>query len=55
MKRNGYLLDFWCLGVLLYLAVYLAVTLVARPEATLETALIRGLGTAGFVLLTFIL
>ncbi len=38
-----------------YLAVYVAVTLLRDGNATLETALIRGLGTAAFVLLTIIL
>jgi nitrite reductase/ring-hydroxylating ferredoxin subunit/DMSO/TMAO reductase YedYZ heme-binding membrane subunit len=43
------------LGVSLYLAVFVGVTFLVRPEATLETALIRGLGTAGLVLLHLIL
>jgi len=42
-------------GVLLYLLLFLAVTFAVRPEATLETALIRGLGTGSFVLLHLIL
>jgi sulfoxide reductase heme-binding subunit YedZ len=38
-----------------YLAVFLGVTLAARPEITAETALIRALGTAALVLLHLIL
>ncbi len=42
-------------GVALYLLVFVGVSLTVRPEGTLETALIRGLGTAGLVLLHIIL
>lgn len=42
-------------AVVLYLALYLGITFVVRPEATLETGLIRGLGTAALLLLTLIL
>lgn len=42
-------------GVLLYLAVFMAVSAAVFPEATLETLLIRGLGTAALVLLHIIL
>ncbi len=42
-------------GVVLYLTLFVGVTFLARPEATLETALIRGLGTGSFVLLHLIL
>jgi nitrite reductase/ring-hydroxylating ferredoxin subunit/DMSO/TMAO reductase YedYZ heme-binding membrane subunit len=42
-------------GIVLYLAVFVGVTFAVRPEATLETTLIRGLGTAALVLLHLIL
>jgi nitrite reductase/ring-hydroxylating ferredoxin subunit/DMSO/TMAO reductase YedYZ heme-binding membrane subunit len=42
-------------SVLGYLAAFVGATLATDPNATLETALIRGLGTAGFALLTVIL
>ncbi len=42
-------------GLALYLAVFAGVSFYTRPEATLETVLIRGLGTAGLLLLHFIL
>ncbi|MCM2269420.1 MAG: ferric reductase-like transmembrane domain-containing protein [Thermoanaerobaculia bacterium] len=38
-----------------YLAIFLAVTFVARPEITLETALIRAFGTAALALLHLVL
>ena len=41
--------------VFVYLATFLGVTLGRDPHATLETALIRGLGTAALVLLTVVL
>lgn len=41
-------------GILLYLALFVTLTL-RDPDATLETALIRGLGTAALVLLHLIL
>jgi nitrite reductase/ring-hydroxylating ferredoxin subunit/DMSO/TMAO reductase YedYZ heme-binding membrane subunit len=43
------------LSVLAYLTAFVGATLAADPDATLETALIRGLGTGAFVLLTVIL
>ena len=43
------------LSVLGYLAAFVGATLAADPDATLETALIRGLGTGAFTLLTVIL
>ncbi|MDX1503929.1 MAG: Rieske 2Fe-2S domain-containing protein [Thermoanaerobaculia bacterium] len=43
------------LGVLLYLAVFLGVGLLLRPNATAETLLIRALGTAAFLLLHVVL
>jgi len=45
------------LGALLalYLTVFLGVTALARPEITIETALIRAFGTAAFVLLHVVL
>jgi nitrite reductase/ring-hydroxylating ferredoxin subunit len=42
-------------GVVLYLALFVGVSFAVRPEVTLETALIRGLGTGSFVLLHLIL
>jgi len=42
-------------GLVLYLTVFAGVTFLAEPGATLETILIRGLGTAGLMLLHFIL
>jgi sulfoxide reductase heme-binding subunit YedZ len=42
-------------GVLLYLAAFVIVHLIARPTATVETILIRAFGTAAFVLLHVIL
>ncbi len=42
-------------GVVLYLAVFTGVSFSTVPEATLETVLIRGLGTAGLLLLHVIL
>ncbi len=42
-------------GLVLYLAVFAGVTSVVQPNATAETVLIRGLGTAGLLLLQFIL
>ena len=42
-------------GVLLYLAVFVGVGTLARPEATLETLLIRGLGTCALLLLHVVL
>jgi nitrite reductase/ring-hydroxylating ferredoxin subunit/DMSO/TMAO reductase YedYZ heme-binding membrane subunit len=41
--------------MLAYLGTFVGITLVRDPEATLETALIRGLGTAALVLLTLVL
>ncbi|MEJ2086315.1 MAG: ferric reductase-like transmembrane domain-containing protein [Acidobacteriota bacterium] len=43
------------LGVLLYLGVFIGLGLVLRPKATLETLLIRALGTAALFLLHVIL
>ncbi len=42
-------------GVLLYLGIFVVVGILAHPTATLETLLIRGLGTAALVLLHVIL
>ncbi len=42
-------------GVLGYLALFVAVTLLAKPHATLETALIRAFGTAALLLLHVVL
>jgi len=42
-------------GIVLYLAVFIGGTLVLRPNATVETALIRGLGTCAFLLLHVVL
>lgn len=41
--------------VLVYLALFISVSLLRDPNATIETALIRSLGTAAFLLLTVIL
>lgn len=42
-------------GVVLYLALFLITGLIAFPDATAETLLIRGFGTAAFLLLHIIL
>jgi len=42
-------------SVVLYLAVFMGVSAAVHPEATAETLLLRGLGTAAFVLLHVIL
>ena len=42
-------------GVVSYLGLFIGVGLVVRPEATAETLLIRGFGTAAFMLLHVIL
>lgn len=42
-------------GVFLYLALFLSVGLLLRPNATLETLLIRAFGTAAFLLLHVVL
>jgi len=42
-------------GILLYLAAFIGVGVVVRPEATIETLLIRGFGTAALLLLHVIL
>jgi len=42
-------------GVILYLVSFIAVSAAVHPEATLETLLIRGLGTSALVLLHIIL
>lgn len=42
-------------GVLLYLAVFIALGAVTHPHATAETLLIRGLGTCAFLLLHVVL
>lgn len=48
--------DRWIMGgVLLYLAVFMGVSALVHPEATAETLLIRGLGTAGLLLLHIVL
>ena len=48
--------DFAAGGALaLYLALFVAVSFAARPEITLETALIRAFGTAAFLLLHVVL
>ncbi len=55
-NRQKYIYDGLLAGsVVLYLAMFTGVTLLRDGNATLETALIRGLGTAAFVLLTIIL
>ena len=41
--------------IVAYLGVFVGVTMLRDPEATLETALIRGLGTAALLLLSIIL
>jgi nitrite reductase/ring-hydroxylating ferredoxin subunit/DMSO/TMAO reductase YedYZ heme-binding membrane subunit len=48
--------DRWlALGIALYLAAFWGTHALLHPDATLETALIRGLGTASFVLLHVVL
>lgn len=42
-------------GVLFYLALFSALNLLAHPNATVETTLIRGLGTCAFFLLHIVL
>jgi methionine sulfoxide reductase heme-binding subunit len=42
-------------GVLIYLGVFVGVGTAVHPFATIETLLIRGLGTAAFLLLTVVL
>ncbi len=42
-------------GILAYLGMFMGVSLVLRPEATIETLLIRGFGTAALLLLHVIL
>lgn len=42
-------------GILLYLATFIGITATLHPDATAETLLIRGLGTAAFLLLTITL
>jgi hypothetical protein len=42
-------------GVLGYLALFMAISFAIRPNATIETLLIRGLGTASLLLLHGIL
>ena len=42
-------------GVLVYLALFVGVSAVVRPNATLETLLIRGMGTGAFLLLHVVL
>ena len=42
-------------GVLLYLVLFVGVSSVARPNATIETLLIRGMGTGAFFLLHVVL
>jgi nitrite reductase/ring-hydroxylating ferredoxin subunit/DMSO/TMAO reductase YedYZ heme-binding membrane subunit len=43
------------LGVIAYVAAFVAVTLLAHPDAAFDTALLRGLGTCGYVLLHVVL
>jgi nitrite reductase/ring-hydroxylating ferredoxin subunit/DMSO/TMAO reductase YedYZ heme-binding membrane subunit len=55
-NRQKFIFDaLLALSVLGYLGLFTAVTLGRDPNATLETALIRGLGSAALVLLTLIL
>jgi len=55
-NRQKYIYDgLLAAGLLLYLVVFTSVSFLSRPEASLETVLIRGLGTAGLLLLHFIL
>lgn len=55
-NRQKYIYDgLLAAGLALYLAVFTGVSFSTQPEATLETVLIRGLGTAGLLLLHFIL
>ncbi len=55
-NRQKYIFDGVLLaGIVGYLALFTGVSLARDPQATLETALIRGLGTAALVLLTLIL
>lgn len=55
-NRQKFIYDGLLAGyVAVYLATFVGVTLTRDPEATLETALIRGLGTAAFVLLSIVL
>jgi len=55
-NRQKYIYDGLLAGsVAAYLAIFTGVTLLRDGNATLETTLIRGLGTAAFVLLTIIL
>ncbi len=42
-------------GILVYLAVFATVALITHPQITLETLLIRGLGTLAFLLLNVVL
>ncbi len=42
-------------GLLVYLALFIGVSLLAHPDATIETLLIRALATAGFLMLHVIL
>src|ERR1051325_6527371 len=42
-------------GLLVYLGLFIAIGAVVHPNATAETLLIRGLGTAGLLLLHLIL
>ena len=46
---------FLWLGIILYLGVFLGVGAVLRPNVTIETLLIRGLGTGAFFLLHVVL
>jgi hypothetical protein len=43
------------LGVLLYLATFAGLSLALRPQATIETVLIRAFGTAALLLLHLVL
>jgi nitrite reductase/ring-hydroxylating ferredoxin subunit/DMSO/TMAO reductase YedYZ heme-binding membrane subunit len=55
-NRQKRLYDSWlAAGVALYLAVFVAAGALLRTDATIETLLIRGLGTAAFLLLHVIL
>src|SRR3954467_13393170 len=42
-------------GVAVYLILFIGISLVWKPKATIETLLIRGLGTAAFLLLHVVL
>ena len=55
-NRQKKLYDLWIVaGVVLYLALFVGTSFALHPEATAETVLIRGLGTAALLLLHVVL